>query len=232
MPICRLDNRALSIEYVDDAGVITNRRVNAISLFRGEQHPFWYLEAFCFLRQDRRTFRTDRILSVADPRLGAAVFSTGAAWVESLLPTVESLRIDLSDLLEEHDDEDKIAIEADSILNQHFHALRALYYLAKADKAFRAAEKRLYRLFLARVAGHRMDTDELRERCMKLALGIDTPTTGQFHYSVRQLQDRTRSYRMAVCATAKAMLNSDKTVVSYEQKLFKHLVDRLKPLEE
>lgn len=119
-----------------------------------------------------------------------------------------------------------------SIIDEHFHALRALTYVAKADKAFRAAEKRIFTFFFKRVAGHRMDTPELEALCIKMAFRLDVPSTGQFHYSVRELVRGVRKYRMAVCATAKAMINTDRKVAEYEKEVIDYLVRKLKPLED
>lgn len=53
------------------------------------------------------------------------------------------------------------------------------------------------------------------------------PTSGQFRYYVRQLVDRLPDYRMAVCATARAMINTDKVPTDAEAEAFFHLIDKL-----
>lgn len=292
MPRLLGNNRCIEIEYADADGVVSQRKVNVALFYRPESAPMWYVEGFCSLRGDQRTFRTDRMLRLWDGRDGWSQVADPTAWVEALWSSQyhpqneapqprrefpcepvehgvntwgrhsilgntwgasqkesaerERVRRDwesfhpcssygeerFAAIQKEQTERDRFEEEVNSIINQHFHALRALIYVAKADKAYRAAEKRQFNLFFKRTAGHRMDTEALRARCMREAARIDPPSTGQFYYSVRQLIPRTKAYRMAICATAKAMINSDKTVASYEIKVFDYLVRKLKPLDD
>jgi predicted DNA-binding transcriptional regulator YafY len=59
-----LHRRALLIEYVDRKGVVTSREVEP-RIFLGGRGGFWYLVAWCRLRDDVRVFRLDRIASAA-----------------------------------------------------------------------------------------------------------------------------------------------------------------------
>lgn len=56
------------IEYADGDGVVTKRviRVNSVE----DARYFAYLHAYCYLADDVRTFRSDRILSMTDHRTG------------------------------------------------------------------------------------------------------------------------------------------------------------------
>lgn len=49
------------IEYADDDGVVTTRDIY-VYRYR-ENQDVWNLDCWCYLRDDRRTFRSDRILS-------------------------------------------------------------------------------------------------------------------------------------------------------------------------
>lgn len=238
-------NRCIEFDYVDADGVVTRRMVNVDTFYRPAHEPFWYVAGFCHLRRENRTFRSDRIHALYDKRAGLSKVWDPSAWVESLWLASseghheaerrqrrEEREQEAERYLAEQEERWKMDEEAQSIINQHFHALRALLYVAKADKAFRAMEKRLFLFFFKRVAGHRMDTYELEARCLKAAMSLDTPTTGQFHYSVRKLVSGVREYRMAVCATAKAMINSDKKVAAYELEVLGYLTRKLRPLED
>lgn len=235
-------NRCIEIEYADADGVLTRRKVNANSYYRPPKASFWYLDGFCHLRREQRTFRTDRITRIWDSRADWMSVGDPTKWIEcmwenSIQRSGSGATRPWSDQREATYPADRAARaraeeEARSIVDQHFHALRALIYVAKADKAFRAAEKRLFLLFFKRVAGHRMDTELLQTLCIKAALQMDTPTTGQFHYSVRHLTSGVRRYRMAICATAKAMVNSDKRIAPYEVEVIEYLTRKLRPLHE
>lgn len=52
------------IEYSDDDGVVTTRDIY-VYRYR-ENQGVWNLDCWCYLRDDRRTFRSDRILSAVN----------------------------------------------------------------------------------------------------------------------------------------------------------------------
>lgn len=64
----------LLIEYVDGAGASSSREVLPLSLEGEDTSPTRfepsYLEAFCHLRNDHRTFRLDRIRSIGSATTG------------------------------------------------------------------------------------------------------------------------------------------------------------------
>jgi predicted DNA-binding transcriptional regulator YafY len=55
-----VERRVLSIDYLDKAGVRTERRLVEPHSLAGSEHG-WYLLAWCRLRQGGRAFRIDRI---------------------------------------------------------------------------------------------------------------------------------------------------------------------------
>lgn len=255
MPRVDLYNRCVEFDYADADGVLTHRKANLNTGRRPATEAFWYVDGFCHLRRETRTFRSDRMMRLFDGRAGWSAVPNATNWLEGLWRQSaegvvhqsqrtrsiekaqeralrqERIEIKRERKRAEREAREEFEEEARSIINQHFHALRVLLYVAKADKAFRAAERRLFAFFFTRVAGHRMDTEALRAKCMTLATQIDTPSTGQFHYSVRQLAPRLRTYRMAVCATARAMINSDRAVAPYELEVLDYLVRKLRPLD-
>lgn len=240
-----MQNRCVEFEYFDADGVLTRRKVNASVCYKSAGAGFWYLEGFCHLRCEKRTFRTDRMTRLWDAQQGWAQVSDPSSWLDSLwksLPAAQARapaaarRADREEeyerYLEERSEREQVDEEARKIVAEQFHALRALTYVAKADKAFREAEKRLFVMFFKRIAHYRLDADAVEQRAVKFALELDPPTTGQFHYSVRQVAQRGRRYRMAVCATAKAMINTDKKVAPYELEVLDYLVRKLRPLDD
>lgn len=55
-----LRRRVLALDYVDRQGILTSRNVEP-GVFLGGRGGFWYLVAWCRLRDDVRVFRLDRI---------------------------------------------------------------------------------------------------------------------------------------------------------------------------
>lgn len=245
MPRFQMHNRCIEFDYFDADGVLTRRKANINACYRQGSVDFWYAEGFCHLRREQRTFRTDRMMRLWDGPSGWAVIANPSAWIESFWASAPEGQAaqdraqraarrqeDAAHTLAIQLQRETLDEQARDIVAQQFHGLRALMYVAKADKAFRAAEKRLFLMFFKRIAHYRMDAGPLEERAAKFALEIDPPTTGQFHYSVRQVAQRGRRYRMAVCATARAMINTDKKVAPYELEVLDYLVRKLRPLDD
>ncbi|MEV4890320.1 YafY family protein [Nonomuraea sp. NPDC055795] len=59
-----LRRRVLSLDYVDRKGALTTREVEP-GVFLGGRGGFWYLVAWCRLRDDVRVFRLDRIAAAS-----------------------------------------------------------------------------------------------------------------------------------------------------------------------
>jgi predicted DNA-binding transcriptional regulator YafY len=75
------NERWAELDYVDGEGVKTERTVVPLGLyFWGRQ---WLLAAFCLLRQDYRSFRVDRVVTLTEAEPDSALFPVGAA-----LPTL------------------------------------------------------------------------------------------------------------------------------------------------
>lgn len=52
----------IQIKYIDFKGNITERTIEVYEIFQNDGH--WYLEAFCWLRCEGRSFRVDRIIEI------------------------------------------------------------------------------------------------------------------------------------------------------------------------
>lgn len=60
----------IEIEYQDFAGDCTRRVVSVQGFSKSRRGAPGYLEAFCYLRQEPRTFRLDRIVQAVDMETG------------------------------------------------------------------------------------------------------------------------------------------------------------------
>lgn len=56
------------IEYVDVDGVVSEREIAPITIERGRKRGVFLITAYCHLRGENRTFRSDRILRTRDLR--------------------------------------------------------------------------------------------------------------------------------------------------------------------
>lgn len=59
-----LSENSLIISYEDQKGIITERTIEIDKVYR--KGKFYYVDAYCFLVGDNRTFRVDRILTMKD----------------------------------------------------------------------------------------------------------------------------------------------------------------------
>lgn len=59
--------RKLQLKYKDRSGVITNRRIQILSIWPGETGEI-YFRAFCELRDDWRTFKASNVLQIQNAR--------------------------------------------------------------------------------------------------------------------------------------------------------------------
>jgi predicted DNA-binding transcriptional regulator YafY len=57
-----MDYDYLRIKYIDFKGNVTERTIEYYNIYQQEGN--WYIEAFCWLRCEKRTFRADRILDI------------------------------------------------------------------------------------------------------------------------------------------------------------------------
>jgi len=62
--LAALEKRCLHIHYFSGSGAFSERTITPYGLVL--HGPTWYLPAYCHLRGDRRTFRLDRVRSVAE----------------------------------------------------------------------------------------------------------------------------------------------------------------------
>ncbi len=65
------------IEYVDSDGVITERVIEPLNIYRIAGKTTIYIDAFCTLRNAMRSFRNDRILAARDMQTNQEIANLG-----------------------------------------------------------------------------------------------------------------------------------------------------------
>lgn len=73
-----VDSPVFAIEYADDEGVVTARRIKPQSIHLVRSQEYVYIVAHCFERSDERTFRSDRILSTKNEKTGRRIGDLGS----------------------------------------------------------------------------------------------------------------------------------------------------------
>ncbi|WKE49061.1 hypothetical protein [Gluconobacter oxydans] len=74
--------RLINIKYESALGEITDRKILLQSASYKTQEDDVFLEAFCFLRRERRTFYSSRIISAHDPETGEIIPDTWKWFIE------------------------------------------------------------------------------------------------------------------------------------------------------
>ena len=87
-----LQKKTLAFSYPDSAGEISQRRVYPLKLvFQGQS---WYVQAFCLLKNDYRTFKINRILDICVlPETFDAEEYTPPSVVPEIIPTQSKVHI-------------------------------------------------------------------------------------------------------------------------------------------
>ena len=178
----------LRIAYTDTLGQRTHRSIQ-VRRFGLDEHGGGLLVAFCEMRQSMRPFQLARISHVADLDTATTIVDL-AGWLDA-----RYIATPLG--------------ERDAFLSLHEPALRALFYVAKADDAYRAKEKAAIVEFctwagLADTTVQSLVTEEIGR--------WPKPSAIQFGKDLQFVAALDVTYRERVLQTAKAIVATDKTV--------------------
>lgn len=185
------------IEYRSGNGCETAREITV------EQYRYkddrGTLSAYCHMRGARRTFVFSRILSATDPETGERIESLGP-WLDArYLETPQA--------------------KASQCLDAHFDAIEALFYIAKADGAFRAREKEILRQFL-------VEQDVPLASAAVIVADVAkwvTPSAVAYGKRIRALATTPGEYRRAILRSAQAIIGSNKEATPKEVRAIQRL---------
>lgn len=189
----------IQISYLDSNGLNTSRLITTKSYQYTATEGMIY--AHCHLRNSGRNFLFTRILQAVDPSTGAVI---------------DDLRI----WLDTHYNQTPNAA-IDKLLAAHWDGLNCLHYVAKADGAFRIKERELARAFLIR---HAPDaTPAVVDSVIEEVTKWYAQSSIEFGKHLRKLVGAPLPYRQDVIETAEAMIASDKSAHTNEERAIKRL---------
>ena len=176
----------LGITYCDRDGKTTHRDITVEKYARTQDGGI--LAAYCHLRKSRRPFRFSRIKKAIDRKTGAPIHDLGA-WLDRQYETSpKGLR--------------------DKFVSAHEAALGALFFVAKADGAFRAKEKAVMQAFCA---SQGLKSPDIQALVVETVAGWAVPSRIAYGKDLRELLQRDEGYRQGILDHAKSMLASTKT---------------------
>ena len=193
----------LTITYCDRNGQITHRDISVEKYATTKDGGV--LAAFCHIRQARRPFYFSRIQRATN-RIDGTIIKDLGAWLD-----------------ERYEASPRGA--RDRFLREHEGALGALFFVAKADDAFRAKEKGVMRSFCATQGLH--DT-EVQELVVDMVSRWVVPSRIAYGKDLRSLLERDEPYRRAVLEHAQAIVGTGRTVRDAEERAIERMQRELK----
>lgn len=188
----------LAITYCDRNGQITRRDITVEKYARTADGGV--LAAYCHLRQARRPFYFSRIKSAAD-RVDGVVIEDLGAWLDEKYEASSNGK-------------------RDRFIQNHEAALGALFFVAKADDAFSAKEKEVFRAFCS---AQGIDEPTIQNLVVETVSLWVIPSRIAYGRDLRAMVERDVDYRQSVLDHAHAIVNTGKRVREEESRALERM---------
>ncbi len=164
-----------------------------------------YLIGYCHLRRDIRTFRIDRIQRATDVDTGEIIADLNAyAAMKYAASPIASL---------------------EKLLDDAMDAMRALFFIGKADGRFTAKEKAVFLDYCRRATGdHRISAQQIDAACKCLP----TPSLQAYKLICGRLAKLDEAKRTDIQKAAEAMVATEKTTSPEEAEAIAYMDRRFK----
>lgn len=192
----------LRLSYADATGASTERHVDVKEC--DTTNPSGYLIGFCHLRNAVRTFRMDRVKRAIDAESGEIID-------------------DLCQFAAKKYAESPVAA-LDALLKDSADALRALFYIGKADGRFTAKEKQIFLAYCQQAAGDaRITMAQVDRACFDMPI----PSMQAFRLICGRLSKLDATLKAVIIAAAEQMIATEKRVSPEEEAALAYLKQRL-----
>jgi predicted DNA-binding transcriptional regulator YafY len=195
-------NAELHLKYKDGNGQRTERAVDIRQY--GQWEGGYLLIGHCHLRNATRTFRTDRITEAVDRTTGEVIPELGT-YLDRPYTDSPDRAVDL-------------------LLETDLEAIAILLFVAKADGAMRAPERKVIVDTCRALAGDSRITDE---RIVGLLREFEVPTMSAYQSAVKRMAERPDATRRQILAAAEAIVGTQRTVHPMEAGALSHLREQL-----
>lgn len=186
------------IVYIDLEGRMTQRRISVLST------DGYYLYSWCYLKDDRRTFFAHMVQEAVNLDTGEVV--------SSILDDIESAYA--------RSHEGKHALG----MNTELHAIRILFFVAKADGRLIKAERGLIADYiLSSESGYDLDAETLDDMVKYIA----EPSASEFNRLVVDMAKKDKSKLERIFAYAKGIVATEKKVNPMEEAALKVIENAL-----
>lgn len=212
-------NIRLKIKYLDGKGQTTERVVNVYKF--GEATHGWFFLAYCELREENRTFRSDRILECVDIKTGEFINNLPALLIEQWHNSDEYKT--LEERIKKREEREAEASFIENYIKEHTALLKILLYLVRCDGSFNMHEKAIVKEVLEYVSSDDFPSDKTLEKIYKK---IAMPTYGSFQASVRKLVEEAK-YTIDILDIAQRIIDTQSTVHQNEEQALSYIISKL-----
>lgn len=195
-------SKRLRIRFTDKDGQKTEREVDTKRFVTDGKDGI--IHAFCHLRNGNRPFRLSRVSHAVDLETGEELRDLPAWLQEQYSATPRGM--------------------ADAFIDEHGDALEALFFVAKADGAFRQAEKDHLAGFCTAVGAAPPDVVSI---VLQDLAGWAVPSAIAYGKALRATAGKPEAYRRSILDTALKMVDSDKTTKDDETKALGRMAKEL-----
>ncbi len=192
----------LKLKYEDAEGKVTDREVQVREC--DTTNPGGYLIGICQLRNDFRTFRIDRVKRAVDIETGE-VLDNIPAWAMARYKASPTYAMD-------------------ELLSTAADALRALFYIGKADGRFTKKEKAVFLQYCQAQSGaNHISPADIDRACASLPL----PSMQAFRLICGRLAKLDEAARIAIIEASEQMVATEKTVSPEEAEALAYMRKRI-----
>ena len=214
-------NKIYKIKYKDAFENITNRKINIKKYGKAKFGGF--ILAHCFLRDEARTFRTDRILEFIDAETGEFVNDV-SSYLENIYINSEEYKNKLQ--YEKEKEEKEISKKYfDDFMNKYNVLLKILVYLIRCDGTYTAMEKGIIKeLFESLEGENELLTDKFLNKILSKHI---MPTERIFKISVNKFIKENKHLNINLIEIAENIISTQKTIHPNEAEALRYLSEKI-----
>lgn len=191
-----LNEVKIALYYKKADGTKSNRIIDVVN------YSNTYIEGYCYLRNEYRTFRVDRILEIADGETGEIIKDIKSYFIK---------KYESSDYY-----------KMDCLFEKYNNILRILLYIAKADGSYLKAEKVIIRDAIRNLTNEYSISDEIID---KMINNLNVPTFNAFKTDIKKLKEE--NYPIDIFKVALDIINTQNSVHEKEKEALEYIAENL-----
>jgi len=212
--------KTFKLKYKDAKGNVTNRTIDMYRL--GEISEGFFILAYCRLRDENRTFRTDRILECIDMKTGESI-SDIKQYFSDLYYNSDAYH----EKKKRREQQEEKAIQEEyyaDFMQKYAVLLKVLIYIVRCDGTFNQREKAIVREIFENLENNneRM-TDKMLNRVYK---NVDMPSYKSFQYMVSKLLND-NNIDIDLLQITQNIIATQKNIHPNEEQVLKYLEKKL-----